>query len=487
MNLGKIYQSFRNPKFKYGGYAALVSLVVIALVVALNILVGQIPAKADLTESKLFTLSEQTTKLLDGLQQDVTVYTLFETGKEMDFVQQILEKYRLRSRRIQVRNIDPYRNPGLLAKYKEENREPGANSLIVESGKRFQVIGQYDFFNYSDPQGGDPFGQRYAQSVKIEQKLTGALLAVTSAKQPTVYVLQGHDERAFPFELREQLRAENYVIEDLNLLTSPKVPDDGDIVMVIGPRRDLLEAEEQKLREFLVDRRRHGLFLMDLNADVPSLARFEGILRSYGVELEPVLVIERDPSFHVPQVPIGLVPEMSYHAITSSLRTSDLPVLFPRSQAVVESDTKRRTIEIEDVLTTSERAWGKVDLRSESLEQTLADKRGPFKLAVAVTDKGEREVGESRLVVAGSSFVLYPERAFGLPLTGPGNKDFVLNSLSWLEGQTELISIRPKSLIRLPLRMNQVQFFLFAGISVILIPVLVLGTGLVIWLRRRHL
>jgi len=453
----------------------------------LNILVDQVPAKADLTESKLFTLSEQTTRLLEGLQQDVTIYTLFETGKEMDFAQAILEKYKLQSKHILVKNVDPYRNPGFLAKYKEENREPGANSLIVESGKRFQIVSQYDFFNYSEPQGGDPFGQRYAQSVKIEQKLTGALLSVTTGKQPAVYVLQGHEEKAFPFELRDQLRGENYVIEDLNLLTTPKVPDNADLVMVIGPHRDLTEQEEQKLREFLVDRRKHGLFLMDLNADVKSLPRFEAILRTYGIGLDPVLVIERDPSFHVPQVPIGLVPEMSFHAITSSLRSSELPVLFPRSQAVVELDTKKRTITIEAVLTTSDRAWGKVDLTSQSLEQTLADRRGPFKLVVAVTDKGERETGESRLIVGGSSFVLYPERAFGLPLTGPGNRDFVLNSLSWLQGQTELISIRPKSLIRLPLRMNQLQFFLFAGIVVIVVPVLVLGGGLVIWLRRRHL
>ncbi len=488
MNLGKILQSFRNPKFKYGGYAALVSFIVIALLAAVNVVVDQIPAKADLTESKLFTLSEQTAKVLDGLKQDVNVYTLFETGKEMQFAQAILEKYRLKSKHIHVKNIDPYRNPGLLAKYKVEGKDPGANSIIVENGTRFQVVSQYDFFNYSDPQGGDPFGQRYAQSVKIEQKLTGALLAVTSAKQPTVYVLQGQDEQSFPFELRDQLRGENYVVNDLNLLTAPKVPDDGDILVVIGPRRDLTANEEQKVREFLVDRHKNGLFLMDLNPEVKNLPNFDSILRTYGVGLDPVLVVERDPSFHVPQVPIGLVPQMSYHAITSSLRSSDLPVLFPRSQAVTQLDTKRRTITIEPVLTTSERAWGKVDLKSQSNEQTLADRKGPFNLVVAVTDKDERDSAiESRLVVGGSSYVLYPDRAFGLPLTGPGNSDFVLNSLSWLEGQKELISIRAKSLIQLPLRMNQLQFFLFAGIAVILVPVLVLGSGLVIWLRRRHL
>jgi hypothetical protein len=35
--------------------------------------------------------------------------------------------------------------------------------------------------------------------------------------------------------------------------------------------------------------------------------------------------------------------------------------------------------------------------------------------------------------------------------------------------------------------MNQLQFYLFAAISVIVIPLAAFLTGLVIWLKRRHL
>ena len=91
MDLKKILQSFNNPKFKYGGYAALVSGIVIALLVTLNVVVDQIPgAKADLTEEGLFTLSEQTLTVLDNLDTDIMVYSLFETGQEIDFVDEIL-------------------------------------------------------------------------------------------------------------------------------------------------------------------------------------------------------------------------------------------------------------------------------------------------------------------------------------------------------------------------------------------------------------
>ena len=108
-------------------------------------------------------------------------------------------------------------------------------------------------------------------------------------------------------------------------------------------------------------------------------------------------------------------------------------------------------------------------------------------LAVAVTDKGEGDdPTPSRAVVIASSFFLYPERA-GFPLEGAGNADFLPGCLNWLRGQEQLISIRPKSLMTRPLRLNQLLFYIFGGIVVILIPFGILAAGLVIWARRRHL
>jgi ABC-type uncharacterized transport system involved in gliding motility auxiliary subunit len=144
-------------------------------------------------------------------------------------------------------------------------------------------------------------------------------------------------------------------------------------------------------------------------------------------------------------------------------------------------------VSVEPLLVTSRKAWGKVDLEDPSLEPSATDLRGPFNVAVAVTDRGESEAPESRIVVTASSFFLYPEQAIGIPLRGPGNADLFYNAVSWLHGREETISIRAKSLLEFPLRMNQLQFYLFSAVSVILIPLAAFLTGLVIWLRRRHL
>jgi ABC-type uncharacterized transport system involved in gliding motility auxiliary subunit len=69
----------------------------------------------------------------------------------------------------------------------------------------------------------------------------------------------------------------------------------------------------------------------------------------------------------------------------------------------------------------------------------------------------------------------------------PGNLDFVMNCLNWLADREEVISIRARSLIHLGLRMSGWQKLIYSGIVILLIPLLALGAGVVVWLRRRHL
>ena len=105
---------------------------------------------------------------------------------------------------------------------------------------------------------------------------------------------------------------------------------------------------------------------------------------------------------------------------------------------------------------------------------------------MAVVDKEwTEETGEveSRLVVTANSHFL----ATQFLLQVPGNLDFIMNSLNWLADREEVISIRPRSLIHLNLQMSGWQKLIYSGIVVILIPLLALGAGVVVWLRRRHL
>ena len=63
-------------KLKKGGYAAILSVIVIAAVVLLNMIVGRLPEKVrqwDLSGTQIYTVGDTTKELLASLDQDVTI------------------------------------------------------------------------------------------------------------------------------------------------------------------------------------------------------------------------------------------------------------------------------------------------------------------------------------------------------------------------------------------------------------------------------
>ena len=62
-----------------------------------------------------------------------------------------------------------------------------------------------------------------------------------------------------------------------------------------------------------------------------------------------------------------------------------------------------------------------------------------------------------------------------------------MNTLGWLKGQKESLSIRPKSMQQMRLSISGLWSLILSGIVVIVLPLLILGAGFVVWMRRRHL
>ncbi|NLL70195.1 MAG: GldG family protein, partial [Epulopiscium sp.] len=273
-----IKQSFHNKKFKYGGYATLVTIIFIAILVVINLVVEQMGIKVDLTRNELYSLSQQTYDILNDLQEDVTIYGLYETGREQTMVTEILERYANRSKKVHIEYKDPILYPQFAMQYDKEGKGVGVGSIIVESGNKFKVISQYDLVNYNyNPY--DPT-QAQAESLAIEQRVTAAIDYVTSDKNPMIYTLVGHNEDQLPFIVKEQLERENYTLEELNLLTSDKELGQDDTLFIATPKRDITQEEDEKVRQFL-EKGGRAIFLLDfVEEDLPI---FEDLLKSYGV------------------------------------------------------------------------------------------------------------------------------------------------------------------------------------------------------------
>lgn len=472
-----ILSSFRSRKFKYGGYATLITAIVLVVLIVINLVSGMIPLRLDLTSNKIYSLSEQTYSMLKGLKDDIVIYNIGDPTSASPAVNEIIKRYEGSSKHISMDYIDPVRDPLTAQRYTKDGQQLSVGSIVVENGDVFRIINQDDMYNLSQ----DTQQQPQIESLAIEQRLTSAILYVSGAEAPTAYTLEGHGETALDANTQKQMELENFETKGLNLLGLDAVPEDMDLLIINSPQRDLTTEEEEFLNSYLKNQGR-AIFLMDVL--VNELPNFQALLKSYGVEMQNALVLEGEQGRYSSSNPLYILPEYVEHAITTPILSGKLPIVIPGAQGIATLETKRNTLDIKPLLRTSDKAFGrKTDSKAVTMEKDPGDLSGPFDLAVAIEDSvynlAANKTMLTKLVVIGNSTFLS---------TGyEGSTNLFLNSLNWIFEREESITIRPKSIQVQPLNINEMKFRVYGGIAVILIPLIALILGLVVWLRRRNL
>jgi ABC-2 type transport system permease protein len=476
MNLKEI---LTNPKVKYGGYAAVITFVIVVAVLVLNLLVQQLGWQLDMTKRGVYTLSPQTREILDELDEDVTIYVLAQRDQEDPRIMEALDRYRQASSRISLETVDAEQNPAFVARFDPEGEGLRNGSVIVASEDNYRSIQNFDLFSIDNrnPQAPRILG------LNVERRITNALIFVATGRTPIVYQLTGHGElditRGGSFgRLGEQFSNANFQLETLNLAQAPQVPDDGAIVSIIRPRTDIADSEAEKLVEFLDG---GGKAFIALELAAGELPVLQGVLERYGIGIPAAVVVEPNRNLNNGQ-PLELWPRLAETEITTPLSGADYRVFTPLARPVLELPSKPRSVTIDLLLTTSDESYYRTNLEISTPDVTAEDVPGPHAVALRAIER-EFTTGDelSRIVVVGDvDFISLVDQI-------NGNLDFLLNSFGWLEDQEETLSIRPKTTMQFPMQTTGMQKLIFGGIFVIVIPLAILIAGLVIWLRRRHL
>ena len=125
----------KNIAFKGGSYAIVLTCIVLALLVVVNLLANALPAsltKLDISASKLYSITSNTKAVVNALEQDVTIYWVVQSGQEDDVIDNLLAKYDSLSDHIDVVKKNPDVYPAFAKQYTDET--VSNNSLIVVSG-----------------------------------------------------------------------------------------------------------------------------------------------------------------------------------------------------------------------------------------------------------------------------------------------------------------------------------------------------------------
>lgn len=470
--------SFSTKAFKAGGYSVLLIVLVLAVAVVLNLVAGELPStwtKLDTSDAQLFTLSQQTKDLAAGLEEDVTITLVVQTGMEDATIQALLERYSALSPHIKLQTKDPVLYPTFTQKYTTD--AVYNNSVVVESAKRAKFVSYNDIYQVSYQYAASGYGT--STEFAGESALTSALDYVLSDDLPTVYNLVGHGEAALEESTTNSIKAANLELSELNLLTVEAVPADTGCVLLNSPAQDLTADEVKKLASYL---RSGGRLLLLTSEATPELPNLAALLADYGVEARQGMVLEGDGSYCLQGYPHYLLPEIKDQDITSPLLKGSYYVCAPMAQGIGRTEETDEDVTVTSLLTTSASAYLKADGRDmETLEKQEGDVAGPFDVGVAISKTLEDGEGAAKIVWFSADLL---DQTANAVVSGT-NMDLVLNSINWLAEKSEGITIHAKSMSSEYLTVSAFDSGMWTIIFVFLLPLGFLAAGIVVWYRRK--
>lgn len=478
--LSGLKASFTTRSFRVGGYSVVATAIVLAIIVAANLLVQALPqsiTKLDTTAIQMYTLSDQTEQILDSLDKDVTIYWIVQGGYEDTTLKPLLERYDTKSDRVSIEKIDPDLYPTFVETYADG--EVTNNCLVVMCGERRRFVGDEDIYveNYTDYYTTGEIAYDFAG----ENAITSAIDFVVSENLPKVYTLTGHGEVALSSGFADALDSENILTDSLSLITTGGVPTDADAVLILAPESDISEDEKAMLAAYA----QAGGNLMYISTPPQDtvFTNLNSLMGRYGISVQDGVLVEGNPNYYMFEAPYYLLPVLQSHAITAPLTEDGYKVLLPIAQGLTIAQELPENVTASSLLISSTASFSKAaGLNLTTYEKEAGDTDGPFHLAVAAEHAIDEETVSHGVWI---SCPMILDESTNAQISG-GNMDFFLNAINWMCEQEDRISIRVKSLAYETLTITRSVATAMAIAVVAVIPLSFLAVGIIIWFRRRR-
>ncbi len=441
-------------------------LVVVAVLVAVNVLASRHDKSWDLTKSHVNSLSPESVKIVSQLKQPLT-FIYFDHAANFATAQPFFARYQRESNEVNVEYVDPDRHPDQARKYKITTY----GSIVIKSGANQQIV-----------------------SNMTEQDVTNAIVRVLKGARKVVYFVEGDGERD-PSDtgrdgyssVKSALQSENFTVKTLVLPQTPKVPADCAVLVVAGPTHPMLQPEVDAISNYINGGGR-ALFLLNVEATGPLIDYLSSTL---DVKLTPDVVVDASGIgrlFGASEL-MPIVAHYDDHPITAQM--DQTATMFPYARTVEPGAFPNSKAIVTPLLETTPESFATTSFSNNQVRVNPAtDQHGPLTLGVAGTlptvaaNGGLQNVGDS----ADARFVVYgsPDFISNSIIDFQGNRDLFLNTMDWLAHQQNFISIRPQNPTSAPLNLSAAQM---RGILILLgaLPLLVILIAVGVWWRRRAL
>ena len=304
---------------------------ILAIFIEITILMQKLNlTPIDLTEDKLFTLTDESKEKVKDIEKNVNIY--FVGYSEDDSTLDLARQYTKVNENIKVEAVTSTDRPDLVQKYEIDTSSEG---IIVESEEQYKVLASSDLYTYD---------YSTYESVNIaEEKLTAAIKSVSVEELPKVYFLSGYST----FSLNSGMQYFNMYLQNevnevktLDILSEGKIPEDCNTLVITSPETDFDDIATNAITEY-INKGGNILWLNAAIAQNKELPNVNKILAVYGINpFEVGIIRETESSKMVSNSPDLIMPEIQYSDATSKLSNTE-GVIFINATKIntVDDDT----------------------------------------------------------------------------------------------------------------------------------------------------
>lgn len=439
---------------------AIFYLLLIAVIVLLAKVTVEHNRQYDWTANARHTLSESSLKLLDSLEDTIQIQVFVSPEYQYrQAVDDLLARYQRQTDKLDISYIDPNFSPDRV----RQNNIQQQGEMVVSRGDHSQHVLDLS-----------------------EQSLTNALISVSRQNQPWLVFIEGHGERSLfdqnDFSLTTwagKLESQGFKLHAHNLVENPQLPDNTAAVVIASPTRDWLPGEISLTKDYINDGG-NLLWLADPE-QTDSLAPLSEML---GIEFIPGTVLDptsamlglEDPRF-------VLISDYANHPVgVATASVSLLADAVAVQQTEREQDSEWQYL---NLLSSQPDAWAESTAINQSnlpvqAYDAGADVSGPLSLGQVITRS--RPDGKSqRIAIIGDS-----DFASNSYIGNAANLDLAMALGNWLAEDDQLIEIPVKTSVGTQLELDKTQTIIIGFGFLLVIPLILLATGLGIWWRRRR-
>lgn len=412
----------------------------------------------DWTRSGRNTLAPASVALIQKLDAPVkiTAFASERTGARTA-VRELVARYQRRKGDITLEFVNPDTDPARV-------REAGIQfdgEIVLEYGANKETVTQ-----------------------ATEENITNALARLGRSGERWIVFLSGHGERSperganHDYSIwAEQLGKRGLKSRSLLLSENPQIPQNTAVLVIADPQTRLLRGEIKQIEAYLAQ----GGNLLWL-VDTGGLKGLERVAESLGVEVQPGTLV--DPASQIitgHDATFLIVAKYGLHPVVRNLSAM---TLFP--QAVALKDNRRNDKADKDawqrevILDTLPSVWAETGaLRGKIGFDAGQDARGPLPLALALSRDTDKR--KQRVVVVGDADFL--SNTF---LGNGANLDLGMNLVNWASSDEDFIDLPGRTAPDQSLALSRPAQVTIAFGFLIILPLFLLGTGIVVWWRRRR-